>query len=62
MVAQGGRGHVHMTLDPAGGSAALPALDDKAENREPHRVAESTQLLGMAFQLGRHEVLLTNSN
>jgi hypothetical protein len=50
-----------MALNLAGGRAALPALHDKAEDREPHGVAESTQLLGMTFKIGRHELLLTNS-
>lgn len=37
-------------------------IEVRARDREPHRVAESAELLGMAFQLGGHPLFLTNSN
>ena len=54
-------GQAHTTEACARGDAALPALHDETEDREPHGVTERTELLGVAFQLGWHPLLLTNS-
>jgi hypothetical protein len=43
-----------MGLNLPSGGAALPALNHETEDREPHRVAECTELLGVAFQFGWH--------
>ncbi len=56
MMAQRGRCHVQMALDLANGSTAVAALDDEAEDPEPHRMAEGAELLGVVFQLGGHDV------
>jgi hypothetical protein len=38
-----------MGLELTRGRAARPALGHEAEDREPHRVTECTELLGMAL-------------
>ena len=45
--------------------AAVPlvaALHDEAQDREPHRMAERAELLGVAFEFRGHAILLTFSN
>ncbi|MEY4547080.1 MAG: hypothetical protein RL685_3275 [Pseudomonadota bacterium] len=49
-----------MGLDLTRGGAPFAALDHEAQDREPHGMPESTELLGMVFQLGRHDAISAN--
>lgn len=50
MVTQGGGGQLDVCLDLTGGSPVRVALDDEAQDREAHGMAECTQLLGAPLQ------------
>jgi hypothetical protein len=58
VMAEGGCGEVHLRLDVPGCGAAVPALHDETEGREPYWMPERGELVGVAFQL-RHS---TTSN
>src|SRR5262245_44064737 len=62
MVAERRGGHVHPRLDFAGRGPAIARLDDVAKDRQANRVTERSELLGMAFELRGHGLLLTYSN
>lgn len=48
------RGQIDVVLDVAGWSAAIPGLDDEAQNSEPNWVPERIELFRVPFELGVH--------
>jgi hypothetical protein len=54
MVAQSRSGKVDVTLYLTRCDAVVAALHDETQDCEPHRMTERSQLLGVAFEFGRH--------
>jgi hypothetical protein len=61
MVAQRGSRQVDVGLDVAGNGAPVASLHDETEHRQANRMAEGTELRGMAVEFGRQRLILTNS-
>jgi hypothetical protein len=53
-MAQSGSREVEVCLNLAGRRPFFAALDDEAHDGESDRVTESSELLGVAFELGGH--------